>query len=71
MAKYRATTMAAQEFMWLIQFLKDLNCSINYVVPLFCDNQSTICLAENPILHARTKHVAIHYHFIREKVFLE
>ncbi|KAG8488484.1 hypothetical protein CXB51_016201 [Gossypium anomalum] len=70
-AEYRAAAMAAQESTWLIQLLKDLKCSVNYAVPLFCDNRSAICLAENPVLHARTKHVVIRYHFIREKVLLE
>jgi len=32
------------------------------------DNQSCIALARNPEFHARTKHIDIQYHFIREKV---
>ncbi|KAH7570369.1 hypothetical protein JRO89_XS05G0093900 [Xanthoceras sorbifolium] len=28
-------------------------------------------LAENPVFHARTKHVEVHYHFVREKVLQE
>ena len=29
---------------------------------------SSIYLARNPLLHARTKHIEVHYHFIRERV---
>jgi hypothetical protein len=35
---------------------------------LWCDNVSTLALASNPVFHARTKHIAVDYHFIREKV---
>lgn len=35
---------------------------------LYCDNLSAIKLADYPVFHARTKHVEVHYHFIREKV---
>ena len=37
-------------------------------VTLHCDNRSAVCLAENQVFHARTKHIEVHYHFIREKV---
>ncbi|XP_062085827.1 pyrophosphate--fructose 6-phosphate 1-phosphotransferase subunit beta 2-like [Humulus lupulus] len=40
-------------------------------MPLYCENQSAIRLAENPVFHARTKHVDVHYHFLREKVLQE
>ena len=33
-----------------------------------CDNQSSIKLANNPIYHARTKHVDAQFHFVREKL---
>ena len=67
-AEYRATTMTAQEITWIMQLLKELHQPTNYSVPLYCDNLSAIRLAENPVFHARTKHVEVHYHFIREKV---
>ncbi|KAL5854297.1 hypothetical protein ACOSQ4_004099 [Xanthoceras sorbifolium] len=63
--------MAAQESTWLIQLMNDLHQQVDYAVPFYCDNQSAIRLAENPIFHARTKHVEVHYHFVREKVLQE
>lgn len=54
--------------MWLKYFLADLHISISNVVPVFCDNQAAIDIAMNPVNHARTKHIELDFHFIREKV---
>ncbi|KAI3462288.1 hypothetical protein Pfo_018951, partial [Paulownia fortunei] len=70
-AEYRAAAMAGQESTWLIQLMNNLHQLVDYPIPLYCDNQSAIRLAENPVFHARTKHVEVHYHFIREKVLQE
>jgi hypothetical protein len=35
-------------------------------VPLLCDNESAIRMANNPVEHSRTKHIAIRYHFLRD-----
>ena len=51
--------------------MEDLHQKIDYPIPLHCNNQSAIRLAENSMFHARTKHVEVHYHFIREKVLKE
>ena len=50
--------------MWLEIFLKELDKEQNNSV-LFCDSQSAIHLAKNPVFHARTKHIQLKYHFIR------
>jgi hypothetical protein len=34
-------------------------------VPLLCDNESAIRMADNPVEHSRTKHIAIQYHYLR------
>jgi hypothetical protein len=51
--------------------LKDLCQPIKVAVILYCDNQSAIHLDENPVFHVRTKHIEVHYHFIKEKVLQE
>ncbi|KAH9105565.1 hypothetical protein LEN26_014717 [Aphanomyces euteiches] len=37
---------------------------------LFGDNQPAIAVASNPVHHARTKHIDVRYHFIRERIQL-
>ena len=60
--------MAACEALWLKRILKDLDVPIKDPTPLYCDNMSSIYLARNPVFHARTEHIEVHYHFIRERV---
>lgn len=31
-----------------------------------CDNSSTIKLSKNPVMHWRSKHVDVRFHFLRE-----
>jgi hypothetical protein len=35
-------------------------------VPLLCDNESAIRMADNPVEHSCTKHIDIWYHFLRD-----
>jgi hypothetical protein len=38
------------------------------LVAIYCDNISNILLANSMVYHAKTKHIEVHYHFIREKI---
>ncbi|GJT25822.1 retrovirus-related pol polyprotein from transposon TNT 1-94 [Tanacetum coccineum] len=38
------------------------------LVLIFCDNTSAIAISNNPVLHSRTKHIDIRYHFIRDHI---
>ena len=49
------------------QTLKDYGITYRNV-PLLCDNESAINIAENPKDHLRTKHIDIRYHFLRDHV---
>jgi hypothetical protein len=37
-------------------------------IPLLCDNESAIKIANNPVQHSRTKHIDIRHHFLRDHV---
>jgi hypothetical protein len=60
---------AAQECIWLRALLKDIGHDVTQkATTLLCDNNAAINLSEDPMLHARVKHVDIKYHFLRERV---
>jgi hypothetical protein len=67
-AEYKGAAMAACEVAWLRKLLGDLGLHVDRQVVIYCDNLSSIQLARNPVFHARTKHIEVHYHFIRDKV---
>ena len=50
------------------RLLKDLQEEVSDPTTIYCDNLSSIQLAKNPVFHARTKHIEVHYHFVRERV---
>jgi hypothetical protein len=67
-AEYKGTTIATCEAVWLQKLLLDLGLLLDAPIVIYCDNISSILLANNLVYHARTKHIEVHYHFIREKI---
>jgi hypothetical protein len=66
-AEYKGATLATQEATWLRGILAELNHPQTEATTIYCDNQSTIQLTKNPVFHARTKHIEIYHHYVREK----
>jgi hypothetical protein len=67
-AKYKGATIITCEVVWLKKLLLDLGQSMDAPVVIYCDNVNNILLANNPVYHARSKHIEVHYHFIRKKI---
>ena len=67
-AEYVTLVSCIQEAKFLRCLYKDLSGDKVDSVDIFVDNQSAIALAKNPVLHQRTKHIDIKYHFIRVEV---
>jgi hypothetical protein len=48
------------------QTLTDIQVEYDETIPIYCDNTSAINISKNPVMHSKTKHIPIKYHFLRE-----
>ena len=67
-AEYISSSEATKEAIWIRRFLLDIGHPQTLATTILIDNQAAIAIARNPTFHARTKHIEIRYHFIREKL---
>ena len=67
-AEYKAMVFVTAELTWLTYLLRDLGFFLSQPPVLFCDNISALHMTVIPVFHARTKHIELDYHFVREKV---
>lgn len=65
-AEYMAATTAACQSIWLRGLLREISAQEIGAVVLHVDNKSAIELMKNPVLHGRSKHIDVRFHFIRE-----
>jgi hypothetical protein len=65
-AKYITVATCCTQLLWMILTLADLEVKYTAPIPIHCDNTSAISVSKNPVLHNKTKHIPIKYHFLRE-----
>ncbi|KAJ9545567.1 hypothetical protein OSB04_025274 [Centaurea solstitialis] len=66
-AEYVAAGICCAQVLWLRNQLQDYDIQLSKI-PIYCDNTSAIAIANNPVLHSKTKHIEVRYHFIRDHV---
>jgi hypothetical protein len=67
-AEYCSLAIATTELYWLRMLFQEIQIPLPVSPIIWCDNVSALSLAANPVYHARTKHIEVDYHYIREKV---
>ena len=67
-AEYQEAVIATCEAIWLKRLLKDLQVKVFDPTTIYSENLNNIQLVKNPVFHASTKHIEVHYHFVRERV---
>ncbi|KAJ9547010.1 LOW QUALITY PROTEIN: hypothetical protein OSB04_019553 [Centaurea solstitialis] len=66
-AEYVAAGSCYAQVLWMRNQLLDYGFQLSKI-PIYCDNTTAIAIANNPVLHSKTKHIEIRYHFIRDHV---
>lgn len=66
--KYVVDASCYTQLLWMMQTLKDIQITCTPPISILCDNTSATSISKNPVMHSKTKHIPIKYHFLREQV---
>eukprot|EP00253_Pinus_taeda_P003772 PITA_03772 len=67
-AEYVSATSCCTQLLWMMQTLQDFQITCTPPISILCDNTSAISISKNPVMHSKTKHIPIKYHFLQEQV---
>ena len=70
-AEYRAAFTTTVECVWLRRLMADLGVGQETATTIYTESQSALAVVRNPVFHARTKHIEMHYHYVRERLSAE
>ncbi|RVW79953.1 Retrovirus-related Pol polyprotein from transposon RE2 [Vitis vinifera] len=65
-AEFVAAASSSCQAIWLRRLLEVLYNQQQGPTVIYCDNLSAIKLSKNLVLHGRSKHIAVRYHFLRD-----
>lgn len=66
--EYIVTTTCCTQVLWMKKTLQYLQVKFDEPIPIFYNSTNAISNSKNPVMHSKTKHILIKYHFVREKV---
>lgn len=69
--EYQPMVQTTREMKWLKSLLTEFDFTVQLPMPMHCDNQTVIFIANNPIFNEQTKHIEIHCHYVRDIVMTE
>lgn len=67
-AEYRSLSTASTELVWIRNLFEEIGILVNGCPVVWCDNMSAGALSSNHVFRARTKHIEIDVHYVRDLV---
>ena len=65
-AEFVAAAACSCQAVWMKRIMQKLGYDGSKSTTIYCDNSSAIKLSKNPVMHGRSKHIDVRFHFLRE-----